>query len=239
MRNQLAGRARGILGLATPPALGRLMLEDDPQFHRIEASRTTAFVEAALTDGASLARDAVHRFGDRPAKLPADLAAACGVEVVEAQRDGDFGIHVVYAQYRERPRRIDLFLPALAALERGATQLGLHPVLGGRAAREIFLAHELYHHLDLTRGGPAIAVTHRVTLLHVEPWRWTSGIASLAEIAAGAFAQALLDLPYHPKLLELVTLIDRAPQSAERSLERLHGAKEDVYVAAHSARPTT
>jgi hypothetical protein len=35
-------------------------------------------------------------------------------------------------------------------------------------------------------------------------WAWTSGLASLPEIAAGAFAQALLGLPFHGKLLESV-----------------------------------
>jgi CxxC motif-containing protein (DUF1111 family) len=37
-------------------------------------------------------------------------------------------------------------------------------------------------------------------------WTWTAGLTTLPEIAAGAFAQQLLGLSFHPKLLDdLVT----------------------------------
>jgi hypothetical protein len=37
-------------------------------------------------------------------------------------------------------------------------------------------------------------------------WTWTAGLTTLPEIAAGAFAQQLLGLDFHPKLLDdLVT----------------------------------
>lgn len=230
---QLGDRARDGLHRATPHALGRMMLEHDPQFHRIEPSRITELVEAALTDGVSLARETSRRYGDALATLLADS----GIEVVESKSDAGYGSHVVYAQYWQKPSRVELFIPALATLERGVTQFGMHSLLGGNSVRDVFLAHELYHHLDLERGTASIAATHRVTLFRIGPYKWTSGIASLAEIAAGAFAQALLDLPHHPKLLDLITLIDRAPQSAERFLERLQTAEGGASMAAHSARP--
>jgi hypothetical protein len=43
-------------------------------------------------------------------------------------------------------------------------------------------------------------------LFRIGGWHWRTGIAALAEIAAGAFAQSLLDLPCHPKVLDLVAL---------------------------------
>ena len=55
------------------------------------------------------------------------------------------------------------------------------------------------------------------------PLRGTAGLSSLAEIAAGAFAQALLGLRYHPKLLDLVVLFDADPVAAERLADRLVG----------------
>jgi len=232
--NELMDQARSALHLATPQALGRMMLRQDPQVHRIEASRIAALIEAALADGAALAREAADRCGDDPAELLKALA----IEVIEARRDAGYGRQIVHAQYWQRPPRVELFLPALDELQRGIAQCEMHALLYGRTVRDIFLAHELYHHLDLTRGGLSIAAAHRVTLLRIGPWKWTSGLASLAEIAAGAFAQALLDLPYHPKLLDLITLIDRAPHSAERFLERLRGAGSDAGAAAYTGRLT-
>lgn len=232
--DRLADRARGSLHHATPHALGRLILEHDSQFRRIDHSRIAELVDAALTDGASLARKTSLSNGNDLAELLTDF----GIEVAESKSDAGYGSHVVYAQYWQKPVRIELFAPALATLERGIAQFDMQWLLAGHAVRDVFLAHELYHHLDLTRGSPSLAAMHRVTLLRIGPYRWTSGIASLAEIAAGAFAQTLLDLPYHPKLLDLVTLIDRAPQAADRFLERLRGAEADACAAAHFGRPT-
>jgi hypothetical protein len=43
-------------------------------------------------------------------------------------------------------------------------------------------------------------------LFRIGGWQWRTGIAALAEIAAGAFAQSLLDLPCHPRVLDLIAL---------------------------------
>ena len=96
----------------------------------------------------------------------------------------------------------------------------------------VFVAHELYHHFDCMRDEPPLAARHRVALLRFGPVRWTSGLVSLAEIAAGAFAQHLLGLRYHPKILDLLTLFDAAPRAAQRMVESLncvcqHAAGQD------------
>ena len=68
----------------------------------------------------------------------------------------------------------------------------------------IFLAHELYHHFDCLRGSERLARRHTVEIFGIGDWHWTSGLTSLCEIAAGAFAQRLLGLPFHPKVLDLL-----------------------------------
>jgi hypothetical protein len=50
-------------------------------------------------------------------------------------------------------------------------------------------------------------------LFRIGSWRWRTGVAALAEIAAGAFAQSLLDLPCHPCVLNLVALDTIAPRT--------------------------
>jgi 3-oxoacyl-[acyl-carrier-protein] synthase III len=56
------------------------------------------------------------------------------------------------------------------------------------------------------RSDIPIARRYQATLFSIGGRRWRTGIAALAEIAAGAFAQSLLDLPVHPRLLDLVAL---------------------------------
>ena len=79
--------------------------------------------------------------------------------------------------------------------------------LVGRAApRDVFIAHELFHHAEATRPETPIARRYQPTLFRIGSWHWRTGIAAMSEIAAGGFAQALLDLPCHPRVLDLIAL---------------------------------
>ena len=46
---------------------------------------------------------------------------------------------------------------------------------------------------------------------------------SLDEIGAGAFAQALLGLPRHPRLLDMLCIYDADPETIRRIAEELKG----------------
>ena len=185
---------------AAPRALGLLQLQDDPQYFRIPVDRHVALVEAALEDGRALA----DRTRDRWGQDPASIAARCHVPVIHSQDDAGFGSVVVHADYALRPPSITLYLPAILRLERLIAERGAQVCHGIGSTVPIFLAHELYHHFDCLRGSARLSRLHAVKIFGVGPWHWTSGLSSLSEIAAGAFAQRLLGLPFHPKLLDLL-----------------------------------
>jgi hypothetical protein len=185
---------------AAPQALGLLQLQDDPQYSRVPADRHLALVEAAIEDGRSLA----DRTRDRWGRDPVSIAACCHVPVIHSQDDAGFGSTIVYADYATRAPCITLYVPAIARLDRLIAGRGARCRLGIGSTMPIFLAHELYHHFDCTRGSAPLSRRHRVQIFRIGLWNWTSGLASLSEIAAGAFAQHLLGLPFHPKLLDLL-----------------------------------
>jgi hypothetical protein len=210
--DSLARLLHSVAPFATPRALGLSLLRDDPQYARIEPGRREALVDAALNDGRRMADRARARWGDEPA----GIASACGLAVVESGAEEGWGTALVYADYNQRTRCIRLFVPALARLERGLRREAVSKIAGVRSARPMLLAHELYHHLDAVRAGLPLARQHRVTLLALGRWRWSAGLASLSEIAAGAFAQRLLRLRWHPRFFDLITLHDASPGAAGR-----------------------
>jgi hypothetical protein len=123
-----------------------------------------------------------------------------------------------FAEYRPRPPRIMLYDRGIAPLERELANSAGRRLLGRATPCDVFVAHELYHHTETTRSEVPIARRYQPTLFRIGSWRWRTGIAALAEIAAGAFAQALLDLPRHPCVLNLIALDTIAPatQSSDR-----------------------
>ncbi len=192
-----------------PLGLGLMLLREDPQFRRIPESCRAPLVEAALDDGRSVAARIARLWGNDPA----EIAARRGIPVVNSHADGGYGSVVVYATYTSQPSCITLYRPAISRLSafargRGSeqlTELSMNaasmnePVIGS-----MFIAHELYHHFDCLRGKARLSQRHTVRIFSVGRWQWNSGLSSLCEIAAGAFAQRLMGLPFHPALLDLL-----------------------------------
>ena len=183
-----------------PEALGLLQLRDDPQYRRIPVERRMSLVEAALEDGRVLADRARDLWGQDPAAI----AARCNVPVERKMNETGFGSVVVYAEYTNRPPAIALYLPAILRLDALVARCDTPLCSGFDSTLPIFLAHELYHHFDCLRGNERLSRAHAVKIFGVGRWHWSSGLSSLPEIAAGAFAQQLLGLPFHPKLLDLL-----------------------------------
>jgi hypothetical protein len=186
---------------ASPETLGLVMLEADPHAKRLDRAAQLAAVSDALADGIATARILRKRFPDR---APVELARALRLPIEATDDDPMVGSIWRFAEYRSRPPCIMLYNRGLAPLERALTG-GLATRLLGRATpRDVFVAHELYHHAEAVRSEVPIARRYRPTLLRIGNWHWRTGIAALAEIAAGAFAQSLLNLPCHPKVLDFV-----------------------------------
>lgn len=185
---------------AGPQALGLRQLREDPQYPRIPVDRRAALVDAALEDGRTLADLTRDLWGQDPAAI----AARCDVPVVRSEVDAGFGSVIVYADYVTRLPSISLYLPAIRRLDQLVSEQGAQARFGIGSTTAIFLAHELYHHFDCLRGSMRLSRQHRVRLFGIGSWHWTSGLSSLSEIAAGAFAQRLLGLSFHPAALDLL-----------------------------------
>jgi hypothetical protein len=184
---------------ASPEALGLLMLEADPHARRLDRATQLAAVSDALADGIAAAGNLRARF---PASRPEQIARELGLPVETTDDDPLVGSIWRFAEYRPRPPRIVLYRRGLSPLEHARAAR----LLGQASPQDVFIAHELYHHIETTRPEAPIARRYRPTLFRIGSWHWRTGIAALAEIAAGAFAQSLLDLPWHPKVLDFVVV---------------------------------
>jgi hypothetical protein len=189
------------LAAASPEALALAMLEADPHAWRLDRATQLAAVSDALADGTTAARALRARFPDFS---PQAITDALGVPIETIDDDPMIGPLWRFAEYRERPARILLYRRGLAPLDRVVNgDLG-ERLLGQATPRDVFTAHELFHHLEAVSTDRPVAQRYRPTLFRIGGWHWRTGIAALSEIAAGGFAQELLGLPCHPRVLDLV-----------------------------------
>ena len=198
----IASRFSGVAA-ASPETLGLVMLEADPHAWRLDRATQLAAVSDALADGIAAAGNLRTRFPDL---APERIARELGLPVETTDSDPMVGSIWRFAEYRPRPPRIVLYSRGLGPLERSLTGARAAQLLGQATPRDVFIAHELYHHIEAVRPDVPIARRYQPTLFRIGSWHWRTGIAALAEIAAGAFAQSLLDLPCHPKVLDFVAV---------------------------------
>lgn len=187
----------------SPETLGLVMLEADVHARRLDRATQLAAVRDALADGAATAEALRAGFPDL---APHEIADHLNVAVAETDDDPLVGPLWRFAEYQERPARILLYSRGLAPL--GGVIAGRLAVrlLGQATPRDVFMAHELFHHIEATRSDTPIARRYQPALFRIGGWQWQTGVAALAEIAAGAFAQSLLDLRCHPRVLDLIAL---------------------------------
>ena len=204
---------------ATPEALGGWLLRRDPVGSELPDSARAELVRAALCDGEAVGTALRAAY---PGLAPDRIAAVLGIRVSETDEDPWAGPFLRHADYRAKPPEIRVFRSAVAALEaqidfslRGADVRGnragraladFAASLWGKPLASVFVAHELYHHMEATRVDPPLQRRHAVTRLRVGLWHWNASIHALSEIAAGSCAQALLALAHHPALLDKLVL---------------------------------
>src|SRR3954468_10754060 len=184
---------------ASPETLGLAMLKADPHGWRLDRAAQFAAVFDALADGAATAEDLRKRF---PVLRAREIARELRIPIETTDDDPMVGSIWRFAEYRPRPPHIMLYNRGIAPLERELA--GSERLLGRATPRDVFVAHELYHHIEAIRCEVPIARRYQPTLFRIGNWRWRTGIAALAEIAAGAFAQSFLDLPCFPGVLNFV-----------------------------------
>ncbi len=182
--------------LATPPhAFDLELLQADPLHARLSSEAAAQAIAAAVADGRRRASA-----WNAPCD-PRAVAAGLGVPVVIAETGNCFGSVFQFAEYRSRPPGITIYRAAMDLLREVIRQHALTPILGLDDPEPIYLAHELYHHLDAARPV-SVARAVLVTTVTLGPVRLRSGLVSLPEIAAAAFAANITGLRCHPRLLD-------------------------------------
>jgi len=199
------------------------LLRGDPLYRYIVPGAAQSMVAAALAEGRSRAAWMKNLYGSDLLKI----ADRLNVPIRSTDIDAGWSSTVVFAEYQTRPVSITLYRPAIERIERVLREVGMDIWLRTTDLCAIFIAHELYHHLESSSMATPLSKRYQVELLRIGPWCWRGGLASLDEIGAGAFAQALLGLPRHPRILDMLCIYDADPEAIARIAAELKGGTSE------------
>jgi hypothetical protein len=206
---------------AKPERLGYLILRFDPQFHRLSLEEAREVVRMALDAGVGQADELVAKHGTRD---PFSLCERLGIRVDFSDDGCRYGSVLQYAEYRSKPPQVRLYRKAMEGVNRLLSNPRVAEIVGITDISAPFLAHELFHHLDNLPGHLPSKQVKQVATAKLGPWALRSGLVSVPEIAAGSFAQTLLQLPFHLKLVDMLAIHAENPANAAEWVRVLVGA---------------
>ena len=153
-------------------------------------------------------------------KDPKELAKAMGMKV-SYPTFPEKADRVLFAEYRE-PDMINIFMDAVSKAKKYLDRPGIREILTDQLhVANLLLSHELFHHVEEMYRKEIFTKTETIRLWSVGPVHNDSQIIALSEIAAMAFAQEIIQLPYAPYVLDMFLVYGYSPEEASGLYEEM------------------
>lgn len=163
--------------------------------------------------------------------LPTELAEKLGLKLAYPDMPNGGG-NVIFAQFEE-PDKITVFMDTVnKAAAMLAENEDLRMLLGAVAVRELLVAHELFHVVEMQKKDTIFTRNLRIPLWKVGKFQYTSSVGCLSEIAGMEFAASLLGMSFSPYVYDVffIYLYNSAVSSdLYRSICRLAGHESIEY----------
>ncbi len=170
--------------------LGLHELQNDLLFARIPPERYPQLIEGAWQTGRETAWRYIRQYGTCD---PEELAVRLGLTLAEQEQGWVAPEYRICSEYYSNPRRIILYRDTIRGELEKLKAKGIGRYEDYAAIRPLFIAHELFHHIECHDIG-LTSRRDKLTVFRWGPFRLTSGIKALSEIGAHGFTKTLLNL---------------------------------------------
>lgn len=192
--------------MASDYAWGLATLANDPLFRMFDQVQQEEIVKTSVQIGIAEAQGIMQACASTD---PLIIAGFLGIVInnVTGDTEGQRALRY-FAQYCTGV--INVYTDMVIETEEILAHYRLQDVLGRFDVKSVLVAHELFHYLEEQKS--AIETRHmRVKVKRLGFWSGYVCPYMASEIAAFAFAKCLLQLSFHPRLLELISLYHQEP----------------------------
>lgn len=217
-----------IIGLCTVENMCLAELQEDALFEKIPAGRVRDYVDRIIRIAACKAEKLKSESPGSKLSL-SDICRSKGVSVnlidgPGAKAGGRFRAEIYYDEkiINIMKRSIDQMYDALKNFNFGENGR----FISVDNIKDMHIAHELYHLLEFTDGEYTPDLLPPVTRAKIFGFERRSGVSKASEAAAHIFCMRLLDLPFHPKMLDYLCLLNAGEVTREKLIEFLKNIKK-------------
>lgn len=180
--------------------LSFLELKEDIVFHKIPKNKIKYFINEASAIG----REEAKKYKESTLE---DLLKENGVEVIIKEtcptKKLDIRGEIIFDK---KEKKITIYKNSLEQLYKSLNDSGLK--VSRDNVYEIHLAHEFYHFLEFKNKKNTNELLEKVETISIGAIKRKSSILKTREIAAHSFCKELLNLKFHPKLMDYLFLIE-------------------------------
>lgn len=170
--------------------MGMSELKRDAVFSRIPPDLYGELIDFGWHIGESTAKVYVQKLGTT---VPSQMAKKFNLSVKSEDWEPGRSNVKIYSEYDDKLLQILLHPNIIKVGIEKAKASGVDQVQNYAVARELFLAHEIFHHLECREIG-LTSKKRQIVTFQIGPFSLKSGLRSLCEIAAHAFTRTLYDM---------------------------------------------
>lgn len=136
--------------------------------------------------------------------------------------------YIMFACYNS-PNKITIYKQNKTLVEEFICNNKLNGKLENIDIESILLAHELFHHIE-ENNKDIYTKNTKIVLWKLGSYKYKSGLVSIGEIAAMAFAKELLSLHYNPYLFDVLMLYPHDDKQANELYKEIEMLKRGALL---------
>ncbi len=190
--------------LATDKVMSLAELREDELYKKIGKEKINYYIEESINIGLGAAKNLLLTYETM------DLEKICEDKDIKIELNTDeYGFELIKlrGEYDDEKKKIILYDKSIRRIEEKFKGLELNNILNYNQIKDIQLAHELFHYLENEEIGLTSDKLELLIVKHIGIIKRQYPVVKTREIAAHIFTKELLQLHFHPKLMDYYYLV--------------------------------
>lgn len=170
--------------------LGIWELKSDVLFHKIPENKYFEFIDFAWGIGIETAKKYINRLSTN---VPSEMIEKLGISILETEKGFSSPEYKIYSEYYSNLKKITLYKKNIINEFEQLSNKNITDIKDYSRMRELFIAHEIFHHIECHDIGLTLK-KKKVVTFKIGPFKLTSGVRALSEIGAHAFTKEIINL---------------------------------------------
>lgn len=190
--------------LATVDVMSLAELKEDNYFNKIDDNKIKYYIEESIKIGEEIAENILDFYNGKNIK---EIYKDKDIEIEITKEEYKNEIKKLRAKYDEDDEQMLLYHWSIKDMEEKFKKLNMDKLFNYESIIDIQLTHELFHYLEIKEIGATYEKLEEISVFKIGPFKRSYPIKKTSDIAAHIFCKKILNLSFHPKIMDYYYLV--------------------------------